>query len=396
MRWKYSDIGNPEERRDRAATIEAIDRWWHEFSRKTADLNALFSRKTDWDLPAWMQEHLNAISPKLCWEFGPGLPVGHRLVITPESHRALRPLVQTILDRAPEIAGWSFHAYRLPENFKQTISTVQSRTKGDVSSTRFLASLADHNRIDLKLLWPGRSYQEGNAAKAAFVAIETLLGEEVLDKWIGCIDVEADKWFSKSKPLDQLKPAVDQLIGQIHDKLFSKPCFQVEDAKWTMWKLKPKTRKDYAGQHDLFVGKSMLPGMWQAAHGSCIFYSSSFSKCGETFCYVKIDGSQGLDQEKFKDKGDIEDALEEALKGLSAGGVIGGGTGLRYSYIDLALKDVERGIEAIRSVLRQGNIARRTWVLFFDAELSKEWIGIWDDTPPPPLDDEVIKQEGRT
>jgi hypothetical protein len=28
-------------------------------------------------------------------------------------------------------------------------------------------------------------------------------------------------------------------------------------------------------------------------------------------------------------------------------------------------------------------------LLFHDDRLATEWIGIWDDTPPPPKDDEI-------
>jgi hypothetical protein len=48
------------------------------------------------------------------------------------------------------------------------------------------------------------------------------------------------------------------------------------------------------------------------------------------------------------------------------------------------LTEVERGSEVIRDVLREGNIPRRTWLLFYDCEWQREWIGMWDDTPPPP------------
>ena len=67
------------------------------------------------------------------------------------------------------------------------------------------------------------------------------------------------------------------------------------------------------------------------------------------------------------------------------GCTIGGGTGLRYSYIDLALTDVPRSAEIIRRVLQEGNIPKRSWLQFFDCEWRQEWIGIWDDSPPPPM-----------
>jgi len=60
-------------------------------------------------------------------------------------------------------------------------------------------------------------------------------------------------------------------------------------------------------------------------------------------------------------------------------------TGLKYSYVDLALVDVERGIEVVKKVLQDGNIPKRTWILFFDADLQSRWIGIWEGAPPPPM-----------
>jgi len=54
-------------------------------------------------------------------------------------------------------------------------------------------------------------------------------------------------------------------------------------------------------------------------------------------------------------------------------------------YFDLALLDAERGIDILREVLRGGNIHRRSWILFFDDSLAEEWIGIWPDSPEPPM-----------
>lgn len=98
-----------------------------------------------------------------------------------------------------------------------------------------------------------------------------------------------------------------------------------------------------------------------------------------------MDGSQDLSQEKFLDKGEIEDALDAILIKENVGIFIGGGTGYRYSYIDLVLTDLERGIALIRETLQKGNINRSAWILFYDKELIHEWVGIWDDAPKPKL-----------
>ncbi len=47
-------------------------------------------------------------------------------------------------------------------------------------------------------------------------------------------------------------------------------------------------------------------------------------------------------------------------------------------------QDLENAIPAIRQRLRAGNVPKRSWILFFDDTLAGEWIGIYDDTLPPP------------
>jgi hypothetical protein len=34
--------------------------------------------------------------------------------------------------------------------------------------------------------------------------------------------------------------------------------------------------------------------------------------------------------------------------------------------------------------MRAAAVANRSWLLFHDAHLADEWIGIYEDTPPPP------------
>jgi hypothetical protein len=81
----------------------------------------------------------------------------------------------------------------------------------------------------------------------------------------------------------------------------------------------------------------------------------------------------------------MEDALDAVLKPDKLGCSIGGGTGLRYSYIDLALTAVDQGIKRIRHALQAGNVRRRSWIQFFDSDLAAEWVGVYDDSPPPPM-----------
>lgn len=100
-----------------------------------------------------------------------------------------------------------------------------------------------------------------------------------------------------------------------------------------------------------------------------------------------IDGQDGLEGSDYSGRDEIEAAITKALISDSLGGVIGGGTGIRYSYVDLVLTDLERAVASVRKVLREGQLPKRSWILFFDADHCGEWVGIYDDTPSPPVPD---------
>lgn len=385
--WQFVFQSHVEDTEYRTRKIRAIDAWWGAFRAKTGDLDAYFNGSKKWDLGQWMEDHLQAIDERIMWEFGPGLHGGHRLVITPEVNRELRPLVDTILERAPALQGWEFYGYRLAESVAQAERMLEARGLISLAKAHALVALGKHNRVDLTFYSPDfKGSKDQDALNAAFVATEVLLGEQVLDTWVGAVSVEKSTELAPGViALADVRETVDGYVSRLKADLPDKPAWQLpEDTHWTMWELKPQKSENYPQQLDLFVGKSMYPDMWVAAHSGVIFHSERFSKHGELFCYVKIDGSVDLTGEKFQDKAQIEDAIDASLKEAKAGAVVGGGTGLRYSYIDLALADPEKGIRHVINVLREGNISKPAWILFFDDIYSYEWIGVWDDSPAPP------------
>jgi hypothetical protein len=44
----------------------------------------------------------------------------------------------------------------------------------------------------------------------------------------------------------------------------------------------------------------------------------------------------------------------------------------------------------VRKALRKLKVPERSWILFFDADLGAEWVGVYPETPEPPIaaDDE--------
>jgi len=386
MRWKFVFDETAVEAAQRALVKQRVAEWWQAFAARTEDLAALFSRKKNWDLPAWMNKHLNAISKELMWEFGPGLLGGHRLVITPETSRHLRPLVSEILASAPRIANWEFYSYRLPEGYEQAKLTVEAKGGRLLSEMRFVLTPGKFNRIDIRcLVMP--DCPADLARKTGFIAIETLLGEEMLDRWVGLIDHETTPQF----PPEAVN-AIDMLgkfrgaITQIVTSLPSEPWLgRTSGCEWSLFKLKPNQRIEYPGRQDQLTQTTAFPELHRCLLNGVPFESARFSRCGETFAYVKIDGAEGVPSWGFKDRKDIEKSLLSALEAAGVGTMIGGGNGLRYCYVDLALLDVPKAIPCIRQALARGGVSTRSWLLFADRDYCAEWIGIFPESPAPPM-----------
>ena len=384
-RWKTFEPGREDEEAQRVKILRAIERWWQEFARQSDDIVALFKGEAQWDLPEWMGSHLHEIHPQLMWEFGPGIDSGHRLVITPEYRFDLRPLVDEILERAPSLPGWSFYGHRLPESWETALSTVEARTGTELAATGFRCSQVRFNLIEVVIEFPKRflAAHEELASSQAFVLLESLLGEATLNAWVGEVSVAKKSW--RSTKLASLPSAFETMRQSIVEGLPKVPIRLLPgELQWTLFQLEPSEAEDYPRQLDMIVGKAIDPEQWENSYRDVPYFSTRYTRSGDTFCFLKIDGAEGLDGTPWQDKGDIEDVLEEALRSSELGCLVSGGTGLRYVYLDFALTDVPRALATIKDVLRTGGLTRRSWILFFDSEWESEWVGIWPDSPPPP------------
>ena len=387
MRWKFYTRGErPEEDAARALVIGQIDAWWEEFAAKAADLDRMFNGQSEWDLVTWMERNLQCINRRLMWEFGPGGSGGHRLVITPEADHHLRPLVDEILARAPALPGWSFFAHRRAESVEQMALAMKSRTGAEPAFTGVGLTPGECNRIDLAFQFP-RPFLDRNSDLArtqAFLAAESLLGEDLSTDWVGVLSAVAE--VAQPLPPGALRRAFIMLGADQRSHIPAQPFLErLESLAWTEIDLKPKKQEDYLLRYDLGAAVTCAPDLWRNAHSSQLFWSGRFSRSGETFCYLKIDRGGPLRRSAVGRRIKLEDALNHALRPGRLGCVIGGGSGRRYNYIDLALIDVSAAADAIRSLLHRGGLkTRRAWLLFFDDSLGAEWIGMWPDSPAPP------------
>jgi hypothetical protein len=397
MRWMFAETDAEQLRRQ--AVLTAIDAWWEAFRENEPALRTVIAGKGTLDLPDFMHQRLLAIAPELAWEFGPGAAEGnHRLAITPEQHYHLVPLAEEIAKRAPALPGWEFVDHRPPWPMSWASRLMSVRTGQACEDWHVIVSRTSvGHKLQFRFLVPGcRRSEDPEFLGRALVVIEVLLGEKVLREWVGPILVDplprqrAFLLFGKttvgtpnSIPVERLAQRASAEIDLIRSTLPEQPHFLQSVGGHWMYKSEPQPALDYEGQDDLYVSTGSVEGLYEGVRVGA-FSSRTFSRAGETFCYLKIDGSAGLEGSTFPDRGALEDLLDEKLNEATLGCRVGGGSGLRYSYVELALVDLPRAVELVRRILHDGRVPLRTWILFHDAALANEWLGIYPDTPPPP------------
>ena len=383
VRWRFIDGASEIEQAGRAKVEHLMDRFWAAFAESAAELQAFLAGRAEFDLPRFMVDHLEPIDPRLGWDIA-AVARDHRLVITAESARHLSPLVGRMMELAPSLSNWTFLRHRPPEGMEEARSLVEQRTGDRLRLDRVGVSIGTHGLIDLTFL-PERGIRPNRGLdEQAVVAASVLAGEEYFESWLGTIDVASS--FDEAFPVDQLHHAVTQAIREAQITLPDRPYFRLrEELTWSVYQLGETDRDDEeAARHDVYVGRTALPDLFATAHGGAPFSSSRFSRTGELFCYVKLDGMESEPPSALRDRVTLEERLDQALTQAEMGNVIGGATGRAYSYIDLALAQPELGLSKAQELMRELGAPRRSWILFFDDELAAEWIPIWDDSPRPP------------
>lgn len=395
VRWKLQGGGGAEDA-ERARLRGLMDAWWAAFAERSTDIADVFERRGTFDLPAFMDATLHAVDQRLCWEFGSATTgEGHRLCITPEADRNLRPLLDELLSRAPALPGWEFHAYRSNDPAELVLDVVEARCGIRPDTARVRMERSDERRM-VDVTWElGPEIPEEKLGHVAFVLTETTFGEEMLDRWVGAVEHQrvakgifsrGPKW--RGLKLEEARPALDTEVRRLLQSLPEIPWWQLrpreerEDGpSWRM--LKGEGTNGPPGREDLISLVTVSPEVTNGTF-SPRFWSGRHSRCGESFVYVQVAADGPPSGARLDRREQIEDALDEALIPRKLGAVISSATGVRWDYIDLAVTDLHAAAEVAVKAMRAAEVDGPAWIRCHDADWTSEWKGVWDDETPPP------------
>jgi hypothetical protein len=315
--------------------------------------------------------------------------------------RGVAPLLDALESRLPVLPGLRLVCGTPALPTERAIARVAEELSVDLADARARAGFARGHLLELVIYASAfASSADERALDAAELLVANVLGDRVFEDWIGEVRVaplprksalrvlDNDPIEEKSFPLAALAEtvgaAVEGLIAGLPEGAFWRRERDSEQS-WTMFELEPELAHDYAGQDDLAIATTLAPEMLKCFLRGQPFSSLRFSRHGERFVYLKLDGEGRSSEHRLASRRELEDRLSDALSRAGLGSVVGNGIGVRYAYVDLALTNLDGAIERVRAVAREARVAERSWLLFCDADLAYEWLGIWDETPAPPF-----------
>jgi hypothetical protein len=301
--------------------------------------------------------------------------------------RTSRPSLLDVLDDAVRNA---------PRNLAALHEDLEERARPHLLRSEVRAGFSRGHLLDVVLYSPlFLDLDDESGSALAEVLVGRLLGERLLDTWIGRVSAVATPARSSLRvlnstdpksetfPIRDLAEAVRAAIRGLYTSL-PDPCWRAAGAeKWTLFELTPEPADDYAAQDDLVLATTARPEMLKCFLQGARFCSERFSRHDELFCYVKYESSVRSHEKRLAERSRLEDRLSQELGGAQLGAVVGNGFGLKYSYVDLALARSADALPRVLELFARAKAGKRGWLLFCDAELEDRWVPLGRARTPP-------------
>jgi hypothetical protein len=304
------------------------------------------------------------------------------------------PLGRLLLAQAPRDLGLTLSLGRVAVPIELALEEVEQAHGVALGRASLRAGFGRGHLLEITLGVPG-----GNGSEIEQIAAESLvravLGDRLFETWVGAVHSSVEPRLGSLRVLDvraprsklQVQELFDTVAAATHGVLSGLPdrshaeraqAGTEPEAEWAMLEVEPM--QDAAGgrKEDLVLASTSTPELLRCFLDDAPCASRRFSRLGESFVYVSYADELTNMKQRLARRAELEAAL---ARGLAAeGAVTGVGLGVHTSYLDLALCNLETGLERLVSILREHGAPRDSIVQFFDSELSEEWLSIWPDS----------------
>lgn len=304
------------------------------------------------------------------------------------------PLAQLLLAQVPVELGFALALGRAAVPLELALGEVEQSHGVALGRASLRAGFGRGHLLEITLGVPGGNGSE-NEQIAAENLVRAVLGDRVFETWVGVVHVSVEPRLGSLRVLDvhaprsrlQVQELFDTVAAAVRGVLSGLPerahaerrqLGADNDTEWTMLEVEPMPDASGGRKEDLVLASTCTPELLRCFLDDAPCASRRFSRCGESFVYVSYADELATMQQRLARRAELEAALSRGLSDVGA--VVGVGLGVRRSYLDVALCNLEAGLERLVSNLRSQPAPPDCTVQFFDSELSEEWLSIWPDS----------------
>jgi len=311
------------------------------------------------------------------------------------------PLAELLLAQAPSDVGCALMLGRSASPLSQALTDLRETHQLDLARATLRAGFGRGHLLEVTLGIPGGAGAE-NEQNAAENLVRAVIGERLFETWIGVVHAAPAPRLPSLRVLDvsarHAALSVDDLFATVAAAVLgvlrglptaphgASPSAEAatsesEDAsrsEWTLLEVEPLAEKRAGRKDDLLLASTCTPELLRCYLDGSPCSSRRFSRIGEQFVFVSYADDEPTMARRVARRTVIERALSECVAG--SGAVTGVGFGVKTTYVDLALYDLEAGLLNLISRLRQLDVPAQTFIQFFDSELEEEWLSIWPDS----------------
>jgi hypothetical protein len=193
---------------------DAISSFWCWFSEHHHDVEAMLDRDETTELSRQINTRINLLSPELAWEIGPGLVEPYMFVFPTAGDSERKAVVGRIMEKAPRIEQWEFHTSRPTRPFQPEVQLPDRGVSFRTSAWLFtLKPSRTSDRFELQIFDDSlASFDEKTALTAVFILLDAVLGEDIVERWIGNIRVLPSSAGPDGLPMPTIAERLAELV----------------------------------------------------------------------------------------------------------------------------------------------------------------------------------------
>lgn len=299
------------------------------------------------DLLDEVSEFMHKNLPGMAWVFGPGEDGRHSFTVSGDELVVRQLLAEEWFRHAKPLKGWTFYPAR---QAGQLDAMSFSTDHGSVDAQSLLVQTKvdeESEVIDIIAWHPAfEEMEEDGSYQILFLMLDEALGEFGTSAWIGDIKIaEVHKDAPHVRPITELPKYIESV--QNYHRWEKLPPTQ----RYASYQL-PETYPGPRG--DTIIGTTLIPNQiidFILEEGE--LESNVLRETNADLAYIAFDADSLPDGEQSIARGELEDAIEEALQKHDSGRVLGGAHGTQHAYIDLLIFDGNQTLELVQQQIER-------------------------------------------